>query len=175
MKETSLVKKAILSAVFMFFLCGNIGSSTRRGADIVVQIHDGTQIHGELITVKKESVLLLDSESGVDVSARIEDIEIVHILKGPKTGLGAISGFLIGGVVGAAAIGKNKDCNQCPSSVQRPIIGGALVGGLGALLGALIGSTAGGNEIYIVQGLQKEELEDVLEKLRSKARIRDFQ
>ena len=99
----------------------------------------------------------------------------MHVIKGPKTGLGAISGFLVGGVVGVAATGKSKDCGLCPDSTRRNIIGGVLVGGIGALIGALIGSTSGGNEIIIFQGLPQDELDVRLEKMRSKARIRNFQ
>jgi len=175
MKDYSFTLRLLIIFVTLFFLCGNLESSGKRGAEIVVQKNDGTQLHGELIAVKKNSLLLLDSEFGMDVSAPIEDIEIIHILKGPKTGLGAISGFLIGGVVGAAAVNKSKDCNQCPSSAQRHVIGGALVGGLGALVGALIGSSAGENEIILIQGLPQDKLNEVLDGLRSKARIRNAQ
>ncbi len=175
MKDCNFAFRLVIIFVILFFLCSSLEASSRRGAEIVVQKKDGTQLHGELIAVKKNALLLLDSEFGMDVSAPIEDIEIIHILKGPKTGLGAISGFLIGGVVGAAAVNKSKDCNQCPSSAQRHVIGGALVGGLGALVGALIGSSAGGNEIIIIHGLPQEELNEVLEGLRSKARIRNVQ
>jgi len=175
MNKCSVALRFLIILICTSFLCGNLESSSKRGAEIVVQKNDSTQLHGELIAVKKKSLLLLDSESGIDVSAPIEEIEIIHILKGPKTGLGAISGFLIGGAVGAAAVSKSRDCNQCPSSAQRNLIGGALVGSLGALVGALIGSSAGGNELIIIQGLPQEELNEVLEGLRSKARIRNFQ
>jgi len=148
-------------------------AGARRGAEIVVQKNDGHQIHGELIAVKKTSLLLLDAESRIDVSVNMKEIELIHVLKGPKTGLGAISGFLVGGAVGVTATGNSKDCGQCPNSARRNIVGGALVGGIGALIGALIGSSAGGNEIIILQGLPQEELNLVLEKMRSKARIKN--
>ena len=140
-----------------------------------MQKNDGNKVHGELIAVKKASLLLLDSVSGIDATVNVNEIEIVHILKGPKTGLGAISGFLVGGVVGVTAVGKSSGCGQCPNSARRNIIGGALVGGIGALIGALIGSSAGSNEIVILKGLPQEELKVELEKIRSKARIKDFQ
>jgi hypothetical protein len=148
-------------------------AGSKRGAEIVVQKMDGYQIHGELIAVKKTSFVLLDAESRIDVTVNVKDIELVHVLKGPKTGIGAVSGFLVGGVVGVTATGKNKDCGQCPNSARRNIIGGALVGGIGALIGALIGSSAGGNEIIILKGLPQEELNLALEKMRSKARIKN--
>jgi hypothetical protein len=168
-------KVVLLSLLFFFILLQSLEAGSKRGAEIVVQKKDGNQIHGELIAVKKTSLLLLESASGIDVSVQANEIGIVHILKGPKTGLGAISGFLVGGVVGVAATGKGNDCGQCPNSASRNIIGGALVGGIGALIGALIGSTSGSNEIIILQGLSQEELIAELEKMRSKARVKNFQ
>jgi hypothetical protein len=150
-----------------------VEAGSKRGAEIVVQKIDGHQIHGELIAVKKTSLVLLDAKSSFDVTVNVNDIKLVHVIKGPKTGIGAISGFLVGGVVGVTATGKGKDCGQCPNAARRNIIGGALVGGIGALIGALIGSSAGGNDIIILEGLPQEELDSELEKMRSKARIKN--
>ncbi len=161
----------LLSLLILF---SSLEAGSRRGAEIVVQKSDGQQIHGELIAVKEASLLLLDAESRIDVSVNVKEIELVHVLKGPKTGLGAISGLLVGGVVGVAATGKGSDCGKCPSSTSRKITGGALVGGLGALIGALIGASAGGNEIIIFKGLPQEQLKIELEKMRSKARIKNL-
>ncbi len=166
---------ALFTLVFVFILLSIPAFGAKRGAEIVVQKNDGHQVQGELIAVKKTSLLLLESESGFDVSINVTEAEIVHILKGPKTGLGAISGLLVGGLVGAAAAGKSSDCGQCPSSSSRSLVGGALVGGVGAILGALIGSATGGsNEIIILKGLPPEELNARLEKLRSKARMKNI-
>ena len=164
----------LLYLLSLLLLFSSLEAGAKRGAEIVVQKNDGHQIHGELIAVKKASLLLLDAESRIDVSVNVKEIELVHVLKGPKTGLGAISGLLVGGVVGVAATGKGSDCGKCPSSTSRKITGGALVGGLGALIGALIGSSAGGNEIIIFKGLPQEQLKIELEKMRSKARIKNL-
>jgi len=84
------------SRLILFFLLSllllfnSLEAGARRGAEIVVQKNDGHQIHGELIAVKKTSLLLLDAESRIDVSVNMKEIELIHVLKGPKTGLGAI-------------------------------------------------------------------------------------
>jgi len=160
--------------LFLLLLFNSLEAGAKRGAEIVVQKNDGHQIHGELIAVKRTSLLLLEAESMIDVSVDVKEIELVHVLKGPKTGFGAISGFLVGGIVGVTATGKGNDCGKCPSSTSRKITGGALVGGLGALIGALIGSSSGGNEIIILRGLPQAELKVELEKMRSKARIKNL-
>ena len=168
-------KPVLYAFLFFFVLLTSLDAGTKRGAEIVVQKSDGNQIHGELIAVKKTSLLLLERDSGADVSVDVKEVEIVHVLKGPKTGLGAISGLLVGGVVGVAATGKSKDCGQCPSSSTRNIIGGALVGGVGALIGALIGASSGrGNEIIILKGLPQEEIDRKMEEMRTKARIKNL-
>ncbi len=164
-------RSILFFAVFFFILLNGLECGSKRGAEIVVQKNDGGQLHGELIAVKKTSLLLLETESGRDVSVGVNAIEIVHILKGPKTGLGAISGFLVGGAVGMAATGKNKDCGQCPDSSGRSILGGALLGGVGALIGS---ASRGSNEIIVLKGLPQEELDARLEEIRSKARIKDI-
>lgn len=169
------IRAVLFFSIFFFCLLNVLESGNKRGAEIVVQRNDGDQVHGELIAVKKASLLLLESESGRDVSVNLNEIEIIHILKGPKTGLGAISGFLVGGAVGVAATGKSKDCGQCPDSSGRSILGGALLGGVGALIGALIGSASrGSNEIIVLKGLPQEQLEARIEEIRSKARIKDI-
>jgi len=48
----------------------------------------GQQIEGELITVKPNSLLLLDTE-GKDVSIDIGDIKVIRIVKKSKALLGA--------------------------------------------------------------------------------------
>jgi hypothetical protein len=175
MLNTSWGRPILLFLLSFAVLFNSLEAGTKQGAMIVVQKNNGHQIQGELIAVRKKSLILLNSESGVDTSIDVSEIEIIHILKGPKTGLGAISGFLVGGAVGTVAAGKSSNCGECPNSISRNILGGVLLGGFGALIGALIGSTAGNNEIIIFQGLSQEELDMELGKLRSKARIRDYQ
>jgi hypothetical protein len=47
----------------------------------VVTKTDGQQIKGKLIAVKPSSLLLLDSLTDADVSARIEEIRVVKIAR----------------------------------------------------------------------------------------------
>jgi len=65
-------------ALFMVFsilsLSGNLIAKERRGAELMVDKKDGQQVRGELIAVKQDSLLLLERESGADVSVDIEEI-----------------------------------------------------------------------------------------------------
>ncbi len=45
----------------------------RKGADLIIQKIDGQQVRGEFIAVKENSLLLLDRDTGADVTVDIED------------------------------------------------------------------------------------------------------
>ncbi|GAH85785.1 unnamed protein product [marine sediment metagenome] len=55
----------------------------RRGAKLQITKKNGIQIAGELITVKPNSLLLLNTE-GWDVSVGIADIKIIRVMKKSK-------------------------------------------------------------------------------------------
>jgi len=59
-----------IAMFFVFSLLCLSGSlyAEKKGAEIVVQKIDGQQARGELIAVKEDSLLLMEKESGVDMS-----------------------------------------------------------------------------------------------------------
>jgi len=68
----------------------------KHGAKLIITKKNGQQIKGELITVKPNSLLILDAE-GKDVSIDIADIKVIRIVKKSKFGKGLLYGLLIGG------------------------------------------------------------------------------
>lgn len=138
----------------------------RKGAELIVQKKDGQQVRGELIAVKKSSLLLLDSE-GADVSIDIADIKVIRIVKKSKAILGASSGLLIGGG-GGALLGQAASDTESPNVW---ILGALIFGGLGLLIGAGTGALLGIDETIKIEGKSDSEIEDILEKLSKKARI----
>ena len=79
----------IISLLVIFSLSGlsgNLMAGERRGATIVVHKKDGAQEKGELIAIKQNSILLLGSSSGTDVSVDVPDIKTIGILKKSKPG-----------------------------------------------------------------------------------------
>ncbi len=78
-------KKLIsLFLIFTFMmLSANLYAKERRGAKLIIKKKDGQQVEGELITVKPNSLLLLNSE-GKDVSVDIADIKVIRIVKKSK-------------------------------------------------------------------------------------------
>ena len=108
-------KFILLLLVFsLLALSGNLYAK-KRGATLIIQRRGDqvqtrykdtpweksviTGIRGELIAVKQNSLLLLDSESGVDVTIDIKEIKAVAIEKKSKALLGALLGIPIGFLV----------------------------------------------------------------------------
>jgi len=165
-------------------LSGNLMANERRGAELVIQKVDGQQIRGELIAVKKNSLLLLNSE-GADVSVDIKDIVTINVIKGSKLLVGAGLGLLIGGSAGALwglILGSDEPYeSEEPGEVvtrkasQKALTIGILFGLIGTIGGGIMGGTAGADETIWIKGKSLQELESVLKKLKSKARFPDYQ
>ena len=187
--------KKFISLFLIFSLLAlstNLYAKERRGAELIIQrIGDQvrqvkktqlkdtpwetsaiTGIKGELITVKPNSLLLLDA-AGKDMSIDIADIKVITIMKKSKAGKGALYGLLIGGVIGAAAGSREKD-DFIFSSSELAAMGGLVFGLLGALLGAGIGAVLGKDKKIRIEGMSDLEIQEILDKLRKKARIRDY-
>jgi hypothetical protein len=140
----------------------------KRGADLLITKTDGWQREGELITVKPNSLLLLDTE-GKDVSFDIADIKVIRIVPKSKPLLGAGIGLLIG-VVPGALIGYKVGWRTSEGAVYGGVIGGVTA----ALIGGFIGISLGKEVTIQIEGKSDSEIQEVMDKLRKKARIRDY-
>ncbi len=146
----------------------------RQGAELIVIKIDGQQIIGELITVKPKSLLLLDNK-GKDVSVDIANIRIITIVNKSKAGKGALYGLLIGGTVGSFYWIVRDVSSKLGQGPPTSLIDGIILFGLpGALTGAIIGAVAGTDETIQIEGMTDLEIHMALDKLRKKARIRDY-
>ena len=151
-------------ALFLVFslvlLSGNLYAKERRGAKLIVTKKDGQQIRGELITVKPNSLLLLNTE-GKDVSVDIADIKIIKIKRKSKALLGAGIGLLAGIV--AAKIGI----------INQIYFAGIFII-TGMITGGLWGGYIGRDKTIQIEGMSDLEIREAMDKLRKKARIRDY-
>jgi hypothetical protein len=168
-------------ALFLVFsiltLSGNLFAKKRKGADLFIQKKDGTQVKGELIAVKQNSLLLIERNSGADETVNIRKISIIRIVKKSKTLAGCITGLFLGAAVGYA-IGYPQGDEGGFVIISKPLAGGigAAIGGAScALIGIGIGAAVGADKTIQLIGKSDSEIQEILEELRKKARIRSIQ
>jgi hypothetical protein len=174
------MKKKILAMALVFSLLTCSGylvakqyliPKERKGAELIVQKKDGQQMKGELIAVKPSSLLLLDSQTGADVSVEIGEIAVIKIMKKSKALTGALGGFLIGGGAGyLVAYATDKEYATDPDTHVF-----LYYGILGLIAGWIAGEALGRDKTIKIEGKSPEEIKAVLEKLRSRARVREVQ
>ena len=146
-----------------------------QGIELEIWGNDGQFIKGELIAVKRNSLLLL--ESGADVIIDIKDVKVIKIKQKSKFLKGAAFGFLIGGVTGAfiCALGGDDPPDALLSMrwEEKALFGGIFFGLLGGLGGGLI-RTALGDKTIQIEGMTDSEIQETLDFLRKKARVPNY-
>jgi hypothetical protein len=167
----TMTTRLVASALIISFLVlpFDLSAKERRGADLVVTRLYGSQVSGELIAVKRDSLLLLNNV-GRDESIDLADIKTVRIVKKSRAGL--FSG--IGGAAGAAAgvaLGLSWMFEeQSNSQAGGALIGGAIFGAIGALSGLVTGSVLGLDSSFTVAGKREEVVAGYWDKLRAHSR-----
>ncbi len=152
--------------VLLLVIPSNMTAKERRGADLVVTRLDGSQVSGELIAVKKDSLLLLSY--GRDESVDLATIKTLRIVKKSLAGKGALYGFLAGALFGA--IGASGGVDEYSAGESMVLFGGfyGLIGGLGGLsLGAIMGVET----TIAVAGEPEARVRRQLDRLRAHARL----
>ncbi len=138
----------------------------KHGTNLVIQKKDGRQIRSELIAVKENSLLLLESESGAEVFIDIGDVWMIKIVKKSKFLLRAGQGLLVGGGVGYLVGNEVQGLKGVGAFFGITI--------LGAIIGGMVGVNSGIDKTIQIEGMSDSEIQETLEKLRKKARIRDY-
>jgi len=165
---------ALFLVVSLMMLSANLYAKERRGAKLIITKKDGQLIEGELITVKPNSLLLLNTE-GKDVSVGIEEIKVIRrVVKRSEVW----KGIQIGGFIGAVAaalifIASEKwPVGSLPFAMFASptiIVGGAI----GASIGGMVGVAVADKKIHL-EGMTDSQIQEAMDKLRKKARIRDY-
>lgn len=165
-------------ALFLVFslvvLTGNL-MAKEKGVYLSIQKTDGEEIGGELITVKKDSLLLVSEVDGYDFPVNIGDIDVITV----KNKSLILELGVLGFIVGAAARGmmhteiekKEVEEEATAHQVQKIFIPGLI----GAGVGILAGTAFGINKKIQIRGKSDAEIQDALEKLSKKAREPNFQ
>jgi len=172
-------QKKFISLFLVFslvLLSVNLYAKERRGARLIITKMNGRQIEGELITVKKDSLLLLFA-GRMDVSVGIEEIKVITIVKKSTFWKGAGLGLLIGGGMGeimGGILGGSSALEEEIGAAKGAMLGGAVFGITGYLLGEILGAKKGKDKTIQIEGMSDLYIQEALDKLRKKARIRDY-
>lgn len=166
--------KKVLVLVLVGTLVIPVGlvAKNKRGADLLIEKLDGTQVQGELIAVKGSSLLVMERVSKSDVTLGIEDVRVITIVKKSKALLGAGVGFFVGGTIGAvqyAAADKSGFFGD-----MGPALSGAGIALLGLGVGALLGASSGADESLLIYNSTESEIQEMLEILCQEARVPDY-
>lgn len=148
----------------------NLYAKERRGAKLIVTKKDGQQIRGELITVKPNSLLLLDTE-GKDVSVDISDIKAIRVVKKSSGTRLPLIGLLIG-CVGGAIFGILYQGLPEYRALYVPSFSFSL-GILGMIVGGYAGEITGADKTIRMEGMTDPQIQKTMDYLHKKARIRD--
>lgn len=161
----------VLAGTLVFPL--GLTAKEKRGADLLIERLDGSQVSGELITVKESSLLLL-SDSGADVSVTVQDIKVIRVIKKSQALQGAGYGFLITSAsLSALAWASDEEYFTDPEG-GGPLVLALFFGIPGLLVGSIVGSIMGTDKTIRIEGESDTEIREHLEYLRMKARITDY-
>jgi len=164
---------SVFLVLSIMMLSVNLYAKERRGAILIITKKNGQQIEGELITVKKDSLLLF---TRVDVSVDISEIKVIRIVKKSKVlqglGFGLLIGAGSGGLLGFAF--GSRDFMGGSTALCDAIVTGIFLGSIGLFVGGTIGFASGIDKTILVEGRHPSSIEFILKKLRKKARIRDY-
>jgi len=159
-------------ALFLVFsllaLSSNLIAKERRGATLIIQKKDYKQVSGELIAVKENSLLLKEKESGADVSIDIADIRIIRIVRGFGSGFRLGAGLGAGMVLLSAAEGSLEGGTSIANVSIKGLVWSLLFGLIG-------GGISSADKTVQIEGKSDSEIQEILEKLRKKARVRNSQ
>lgn len=168
-----------LVTLFLVFsiltLSGNLYAE-KKGADLTIQRIDKIRVRGELIAVKQGSILLLEKYSGADMTIGFRDIGVIKIMKKSKALATSLAGLLLGGAVGYVIGYSVVSENDILFSKEEGGGMGAAIGGVScALVGVGIGLALGADKTIQIEGKSDAEIQEIMEKLRKKARIKNYQ
>ncbi|MFP4081594.1 MAG: hypothetical protein ACLFVG_02435 [Candidatus Aminicenantes bacterium] len=175
------IKRIFIVFLSLMVLSVSLLAKERKGADIVIHKMDNQYLSGELIAVKQDVLLVLESGTGQDISVRIQDIGLVTVKDRPnilaRAGLGLLigagTGALMGFVYGSdQPNGEGEESDRIQRTASEKALNlGLFFGLIGTLGGGIAGAFEGSDEVIYMEGRSSEEIEQALIKLRAKARI----
>ena len=160
---------SLFLVISLLMLSVNLFAKEKRGANLKIWKKDGRLIKGELIAVRENSLLVLDTE-GKDVNIEIHDITFIGIKRKSK----ALKGFVLGTLIyGASHAILFRNYNSLGNLIWSSSVVGGSIGVLIRVL-SVSGVFSPKYKIINLAGMSPEKFKETLDKLRKKARIRDY-
>lgn len=168
---------ALLVAFSLLAASGRYAAGEKQGANIIVLKKSGQEITGELILVRKDTLVLMESETTMTIPVNIDEIEEIIIKKKSQLLKWTVLGTLVIGGAGAAAgymqggdVGEAEYRYSAGDKARR----GFIIMGLGGLLlGGLIGATLGKDDIIQMADIPPYKIKIIMSKLNSLARVKE--
>jgi hypothetical protein len=160
------------------FFPARLISDEKHGANIIVNLVDRPPASGELIAVREDSLILMDTNLKTGLTIDFKDIKSVQIIRKSQVLLGMLGGFLAGRIIGSGIkdpvniTAENGIIDLANASIYRGMTSGAISLGMTAL-GALVGGAMGADKMILIRGKSPLVVKEILWKLRSKAKMPD--
>lgn len=166
---------ALILVVSLVVLSADLSASVRKGVNITVSKTNGEEVSGELITVKRDSLLLLDPAE-TDTTINLGDIDFIKVNNKSLMFEMGMGGALLAAAARLSlhsAVKKNVANTEGATEhqVQEVWLWGVIGGGVGILAGAVFGI----DKMIQIQGESDADIQGSLEKLSKKARVKGIQ
>lgn len=166
---------ALILVFSLVVLSADLSGAIRKGVNITISKTNGEEVSGELVTVKKDSLLLLDPETETDISVNLNVIDVITVNNKSlmfEMGMGA---FLLAGAARLSLHSTLEKGQEKEEATEHQVQDVWLWGAIGAGVGVLAGSVFGIDKSIRIQGESDADIQDALEKLSKKARVRGIQ
>ena len=84
----------ILFCLIIILITPLLEAKEKRGVDVLIRKTDETEVRGELIAVKSDSLLILEFKTGVDIKTYVNEIDNIKVIKKSHPWKGAGIGLL---------------------------------------------------------------------------------
>jgi hypothetical protein len=146
----------------------------KHGSEVIVKKKDGATIKAELLTVKNNEIILMDSFDMTGITLRADEIQKITITKKSSVFKGIGLGLVIGGGSGALlgfASGDDDSGWFRWSAGEKAAMAGLGLGAIGLLTGGILGAIKGIDESVELEGRTPEEMKLIMKKLNSRSRF----
>jgi len=151
-------------------------SGRKSGQTLFILMKDGRTIEGELLAVKGDRLIIMDSSSLAGIEVQIGEALHLQVRKKSKffqgLGIGLLSGAAAGALIGLLS-GDDEGGWFSMTAGEKALAGALGLGILGAPIGGIAGAIAGIDESIDLTEMTPVQKDLILKKLKSHARMAD--